>query len=69
MTDKETIRLYLTEELKDSTRGVFSLAQTSKDVGLGFDALMPALGMLVADKIISLFELQNPDDVFIELLL
>ncbi|KLT63955.1 hypothetical protein [Pedobacter sp. BMA] len=67
MTNREVVRLYLTEELKDSTRGMFSLAQTSSAVGMEPGDLTAALKELVLDKVITIFEQENPDDVFIEL--
>jgi len=67
MTNKETVRLYLNEELKDSIRSSFNLTQMSKDSGIELDDLTLALKLLVMDRIISVFEQENPDEVFIEL--
>jgi hypothetical protein len=50
MSNKEVVRLYLTEELKDTTRGTFSLAQISEDIGIGPDDLIIALKQLVLEK-------------------
>jgi len=66
MSNKEFVRLYLTEELRDSTRGVFSLAQTSKDLGMEPDDLKLALKQLVLEKVLSIFEQQSNDELFIE---
>lgn len=67
MSNKKVVRLYLTEELRDSTRRVFSLAQTSKDLRLAPDDLKLALKQLVMEKVLSIFEQQNSDELFIEL--
>jgi len=67
MSNKEVVRKYLTEELKDSTRGMFSLAQASKDVGMELDDLKLALKQLVLEKVLSIFEQESSDDIFIEL--
>jgi len=39
----------------------------SKDSGIELDDLTLALKLLVMDRIISVFEQENPDEVFIEL--
>lgn len=67
MSNKEVVRKYLTEELKDSTRGMFSLAQTSKDIGMELDDLKLALKELVLEKVLSIFEQESSEDIFIEL--
>ena len=67
MTNREAVRLYLTEELKDSTRGMFSLAQTSSAVGIEPEDLKTTLKQLVLDKVVTIFEQDNADNVFIEL--
>ncbi|RYD75347.1 MAG: hypothetical protein EOP55_13625 [Sphingobacteriales bacterium] len=67
MNDTERVRLYLTEELKDSTRALFSLNQISKDCGLAPDDLTLVLKQLVSNKVITVFEQESPDGVFIEL--
>lgn len=67
MTNTEAVRLYLTEELKDSTRGMFSLAQTSSAVGIEPEDLKTTLKQLVLDKVVTIFEQDNADNVFIEL--
>ncbi|KQS36160.1 hypothetical protein [Pedobacter sp. Leaf194] len=67
MNDTERVRLYLTEELKDSTRALFSLNQISKDCGLAPDDLTLVLKQLVSNKVITVFEPESPDGVFIEL--
>ena len=67
MTNREVVRLYLTEELKDSTRGMFSLAQTSSAVGIEPEDLKTTLKQLVLDKVVTIFEQDNADNVFIEL--
>jgi len=67
MNNTERVRLYLTEELKDSTRALFSLNQISEDCGLAPDYLRLVLRQLVSDKVIAVFEQEKPDGVFIEL--
>ena len=67
MNDTERVRLYLTEELKDSTRALFSLNQISKDCGLAPDDLTLVLKQLVSNKVITVFVQESPDGVFIEL--
>lgn len=69
MTNEETVRIYLTEQLKDSTRGEFNLQKFSKDLGITLDDLMIAIKQLVLEKIISIFQLQKADEVVIELLI
>ena len=67
MNDTERVRLYLTEELKDSTRALFSLNQILNDCGLAPDDLTLVLKQLVSNKVITVFEQESPDGVFIEL--
>jgi len=67
MSNREVVRLYLTEELKGSTSGVFSLAQISKDVGMASDDLILALKQLVSEKVLSVFEQHSNDELSIEL--
>lgn len=69
MTNEETVRIYLKEQLKDSTRGEFNLQKFSKDLGITLDDLMIAIKQLVLEKIISIFQLQKADEVVIELLI